>query len=563
MLQVEQLEDQDSLLFFDIEVFSHNAFVVFKSMDKRLKRVFHNNFVGLSDFIQGKILVGFNNYHYDDKILTYMLDLKTVQQIKTLNDAIINGEDVRFVGKAKFESLDCYQQCDVSRPSLKKIEGNMGRMILESSVPFTIDRPLTPEEYESVLHYCMYDVDTTIDIYKKRLPSYFKPKLSLVGMLGREDAIKWNTTTISANLLLKKPLPKWANIRVPEWMLDLVPPEVKEMWLTKDQGSVTIQDFGCEIQFGFGGLHGAHTSIKKVKKVKLLDVISMYPNIILILKVLGEHATTIYKEILDKRIAIKYIDKILSEALKLILNSVYGNLGNQYSLLYNPNGLKSVVVYGQIALYELCKRISRFCTIVNINTDGVAFIPHDDRYIQAYKEWEQDFFGMNLEEKDFDQFIQKDVNNYIAVKKDGSLICKGADVNRFEEDALFKNNNARILDICLVKHLVEGADIYQTLLDHVKNPHLFQYILKAGNTYKGSFDQDGNEHNKVNRVFASKREGFCLYKRRHDDGMVRYADAPTNMYLWNQDCDDIEAFEKIVDLNHYYQLVIKRLERWN
>jgi hypothetical protein len=410
----------------------------------------------------------------------------------------------------------------------------------------------------------MSDVDTTIDIYKARLKSYFKPKLSLVEMLGREDAIKWNTTTISANLLLKKPLPKWSNIRVPEWMMDLVPPEVKEFWLTNDKGSVTIHEFGCEIQFAFGGLHGAHKSIKKVKKVKLLDVISMYPNIIILLKALGIEATEIYKGILEKRVAVKHIDKILSEALKLILNSVYGNLNNEYSLLYNPNALKSVCIYGQIALYELCKRISPYVTILNINTDGVAFMPHSNAYIDAYHEWEMDFGGLSLEEKDFEKFLQKDVNNYIAVKPDGELICKGADVNRFDEDALFKNNNARILDICLVKHLVEGADIYQTLLDNVKNPHLFQYILKAGNTYKGSFDMKGNQYNNVNRVFAAKQEnGFCLFKRRHDDGLVRFADAPINQFLWNQDCSEIEAFEKIVDLNHYYQLVIKRLERWN
>jgi hypothetical protein len=559
-MAVQQLDNLDDLLFFDIEVFSHDAFVVFKDHNKRLKRVFHNNFVQLSNFIKGKTLVGYNNYHYDDKILTYMLDLKTVQQIKYLNDQIILGEDVRFVGKPKFDSLDTYQQIDVSRPSLKKVMGNYGRMILESSVPFTINRPLTPDEYESVLFYCINDVDTTIDIFMERLKSYFKPKLSLVDMLGREDAIKWNTTTISANLLLKKPLPKWSGIRVPEWMLNLVPPEVKELWLNHDKGNVTIQEFGNEIQFAFGGLHGAHTSIKKAKNVKLLDVTSMYPNIIILLKVLGEQATEIYKEILNKRIAIKHIDKILSDALKLILNSVYGNLNSKYSLLYNPNALKSVVVYGQIALYELCKRISPFCTIININTDGVAFIPHSDLYVYAYQQW-QDEFQLQLEEKDFDQFLQKDVNNYIAVKGE-NLICKGADVNRYEEDALFKNNNARILDICLVNHLVHGDDIYQTLLDNVKNPHLFQYILKAGSTYKGSFDQHGNQYNNVNRVFASKKEGFCLYKCRYDNGLVRFADAPLNQFLWNQDCTDLETFEKIVDLNHYYQLVIKRLERW-
>lgn len=558
---VMQLEEQDNLLFYDIEVFSHNAFVVFKSIDKKLKRVFHNNFVGLSNFIKGKTLVGFNNYYYDDKILTYMLDLKTVQQIKTLNDAIIGGEDVGFVPRNKFSSLDCFQQIDVSRPSLKKIEGNMGRMILESSVPFTINRPLTQEEFEDVLNYCIYDVDTTIDIYKKRLKSYFKPKISLVDMLQREDAIKWNTTTISANLLLKKPNPKWSNIRVPEWMMDLVPSDVKEFWYTKDKGTLTVFEFENAIQFAFGGLHGAHTSIKNVKGVKLLDVRSMYPEIIILLKVLGEQATKIYKGILEKRIEVKHVDYILSDALKLILNSVYGNLGNEHSLLYNPNALKSVVIFGQIALYELCKRIAPYCTILNINTDGVAFIPNNDKYIQPYKQWEQDF-GLTLEEKDFDLFLQKDVNNYVAVNKDGSLICKGADVNRYEKDALFKNNNARILDIALVNHLVYGHDIYQTLLDNVNQPHLYQYILKAGNTYKGTFDKDGNEYNKVNRVFASKKEGFCLYKRRHDDGLVRFADAPMNMYLHNQDCSELEAFEKVVDLNHYYQLVIKRLERW-
>jgi hypothetical protein len=556
----QQQELQDDLLFYDVEVFSQNAFVVFKSIDKKLKRVFHNNFVGLSEFIKGKTLVGFNNYHYDDKILTYMLDLKTVHQIKDLNDRIIGGENVDFVGKAKFNSLDTFQQLDVSRPSLKKIEGNYGRMILESSVPFTIDRPLTEEEFQDVLNYCIYDVDTTIDVYKIRLKSYFKPKLELVNMLKRSDAIKWNTTTISANLLMKKPRPKWSHIKVPEWMMDLVPPEVKELWMNKDKGSVTIHEFENEIQFGFGGLHGAHTSIKNVKGVKLLDVTSMYPNIILLLKVLGEKATEQYKEILDRRIEIKHVDKTLSDALKLILNSVYGNLNNQYSTLFNPKGALSVCVFGQIALFELCRRISPFCTILNINTDGVAFIPKDDRYIQAHEQWQEEFL-LQLEEQDFEQFIQKDVNNYIAVQN-GNLICKGADVNRYHSDALFKQNNARILDIALVDHLVHGKKIWKTLKEHLDQPHLFQYILKAGSTYKGTFDKEGNQYNNVNRVFASKEEGFCLYKRRHDDGLVRFADAPLHMYLFNNDCSEIDNFEEIVDLNHYYQLIIKRLERW-
>lgn len=554
------------LLFYDIEVFSHNALVVFKNSDKKLIKVFHNNFVKLAEFIQGKTLVGYNNYHYDDLILTYMMELKSVQQIKELNDRIINGEEVKI--KIRFDSLDCFQQIDVSKPSLKKIEGNYGRMILESSVSFNLDRQLFPDEFDEVLAYCSYDVDTTIDIFKERLNSYFQPKFSLIDMLGKKEAIRWNTTTISANLLLDKPAAKWSNIRIDEELLELVPAEVKEMWLEKAHSfnwndvkkTITTEAFNNIIQFGFGGLHGAHKHIKKVKNVKLLDVTSMYPNIILILKCLGT-ATEKYRKILLKRIAAKKTDPILAEALKLILNSVYGNLRSQYSLLYNPKALLSVVVYGQIALYELCKRLTPFVEIVNINTDGIAFVPNDPGYVAAYKQWEQEFM-LQLEEKNFDLLVQKDVNNYIAVKKDGSLICKGGDVNRYEKDALFKNNNARILDLALVNKLVYDQDILQTITSNLDKPHLFQYILKAGGTYQGTFNEAGTEYNKVNRVFASKKEGFCLFKKRYDEGLVRFADAPMNMFLWNDDCTELNNFENIVDVNHYYQLVIKRMERW-
>ena len=562
-LEVEAVQEVETLLFYDIEVFSQNALIVFKDINKKLIRVFHNNFTKLGEFIAGKTLVGFNNYYYDDRILTYMLELKSVQQIKQLNDKIIAGENVSYI-KPRFDSLDVFQQIDVSNPSLKRIEGNYGRKILESSVPFSIERELTPDEFIEVLDYCSYDVDTTIDIYKERIESYFKPKKSLVEMLGKKEAIKWNTTTISANLLLDKPLVKWSNIRVDEELLELVPAEVKDMWLEKaasftgdvPKKKVTIEMFDNIIEFAFGGLHGAHKTIKKAKRVKLLDVASMYPNLILILNCLA-NASEKYRMILLKRLAVKKSDPVLSEALKLILNSVYGNLGNKYSLLYNPKALLSVVILGQIALFELCKRIAPFATIININTDGVAFIPHDendDAYEIAYKQWEQDF-NLQLEEKEFETFIQSNVNNYIAVKADGSVKCKGGDVNRYEKDALFKNNNARVVDIALVNKLIYGKDILETLVENLNKPHLFQYILKAGNTYN-------QEYNKVNRVFATEKEGFCLFKKRHDEGLVRFPDAPMNMYLWNDDCSEIEDFAAIVDINHYYQLVIKKLERW-
>ena len=355
----------ENLLFYDIEVYKYDAFVVFKDINKNTLRIFHNEFEELQDFIKGKILVGYNNYFYDDLILTKMIKGWTNHQLKEFNDRIISGVNTDKEVDIHINSLDCFQQIDVSKPGLKKIEGNMGKMILESNVSFDIDRKLTDKELEEAMFYCSYDVDTTIDVYKLRENSYFKTKELLVEKLGNNKAKKWNTTTISGNLLtISGKINKWSSLRVDENLLDKVDLEIKEMWLQLNTPAfelktktITKKEFDNDIQFGFGGLHGAPSKPVKVKNVKLLDVTSMYPNIIILLNALGP-ATCKYIDILNRRIEIKHKDKLESDALKLILNSVYGNLNNQYSVLNNPRAAYSVCVYGQITLYELCKRLS-------------------------------------------------------------------------------------------------------------------------------------------------------------------------------------------------------------
>lgn len=555
------------LVFYDIEVYAYNAFVIFKDIDKNVLKIFHNNFDGLRDFVKDKILVGYNNYFYDDLVLSKMMKSWNNTQLKEFNDRIIKGENKDKTVDRCIDSLDCFQQIDVAKPGLKKIEGNMGKMILESNVSFDIDRPLTEDELKEAMFYCEYDVDTTIDVYKLRENSYFKTKEMLVEKLGNEKAKRWNTTTISGNLLIGKTINKWSSLRVPEHMMEMVDPEIKEMWgqvnLFADDlkvKTITKKMFDNDIQFGFGGLHGAPNRPIKVKNVKLLDVTSMYPNIILNINALNE-ATEEYRKILERRIEIKHKDKLESDALKLILNSVYGNLNNQYSVLNNPKAAYSVCVYGQIALFELCKRLSSTCKIININTDGVAFTTNNDRYLKVKEQWEKDF-NLKLEEDNFDLFIQKDVNNYIGVKGD-KIKCKGGDVNKYNEDKFFSNNNARIIDIAIVDYLVYGKSVLDTLLENRDKPYLYQYILQAGRTYQGTFDEYNKKYQNINRVFACRNHGINLYKKRIDGGLVKFADAPEHMFLWNEDCTHIPDFKNIIDINHYYQIINKKLSAWS
>ena len=585
----------EDLLFYDIEVTKYDSLVVFMNIDKEEVAHFWNNrdrktqdepsgFEGIKPIIEGKTLVGYNNYHYDDHILTAMMHSvnSLPRYLKYRNDQIITGQGSDRNVSELIRSLDTMQQIDVSKPSLKQIEGNMGISIVESSVSFDIDRPLTDEEREEMLEYCRHDVMATIDIYLLRKKSYFDVKDGLVKLLPEdhpESSYRWNTTTISANILLGNgKVSGWEKHRVPDHLwrnVEGIPTAVWDMWeeimkpdsVTGKGKSKTINAFDCKVVFGMGGLHGAPSKPVRYGRVKHKDVASMYPSSVVHLNALGD-ATGIYDNMRQERIRIKKSDPVRAAALKLVLNSVYGNFKNKYSALYNPMASATVCVYGQIALFSLCWELHKAgYKIINANTDGVVYLEDPDlgdADERICEKWEQDFSGYKLDTDFFTQWIQRDVNNYIAVEEDGSITVKGGDVNKYQTDKFFSNNSIRIVQIAMVENLVYGTDIFDTFEKNMDKPVLWQYVLKAGGTFKGVQNSMGEWQNKVNRVFAAA-EGqpyTKLYKVRQDDGLVNFPDVPERMFIWNEDVRDIKDFEKIIDQEYYFNLVKEKLKGW-
>ena len=136
------------LLFYDIEVYKYDSLVVFKDINNRKVRSFWNTripegstcedmpngFEDVRSLIKGNILVGYNNYYYDDKILTLMMKGLPQKYIKKNNDIIIRSGSDHIKTDPDIISLDTMQQIGLARPSLKRIEGNMGKSIVETSV---------------------------------------------------------------------------------------------------------------------------------------------------------------------------------------------------------------------------------------------------------------------------------------------------------------------------------------------------------------------------------------------------------------------------------------------
>lgn len=234
----------------------------------------------------------------------------------------------------------------------------------------------------------------------------------------------------------------------------------------------------------------------------------------------------------------------------------------------NPFASATVCIYGQIALFSLCRELDKAgYKIINANTDGVVYI--DDPRLQDRDEmiadwWEEEFKGFLLETDYFSEWIQKDVNNYIAVEEDGNILVKGGDVNKYDKNKFFSNNSTRIVQIAMVEKLVHNTDILDTFAANMDKPLLWQYVLKAGSTYKGVQDSSGEWQNKVNRVFAAA-DGVPftkLYKIRQDDGQVNFPDVPERMFIWNDDVSKIPDFKSIIDQEYYYKLTTEKLKGW-
>ena len=62
-------------------------------------------------------------------------------------------------------------------------------------------------------------------------------------------------------------------------------------------------------------------------------------------------------------------------------------------------------------------------------------------------------------------------------------------------------------------------------------------------------------------MFATKKGDFVLYKKKGET-LVKFPSAPSIMHFHNGSCAEIKDFNRIVDLNHYYDLLIKKLEKW-
>lgn len=615
------------IYIYDIEVFSDDWIVVFRNPDSDHHIVIHNDSYHLKEFLSQPDIVigGFNNKHYDDWIILTMLLGGSNVEVKKHNDHIIGGGNaweypfIQFK-KRPFNSFDLKD--DIADPgiSLKAIEGNLKLPIVESSVPFDIDRKLTPKELEEVIRYCKYDVDSTVKLYQERKENYIDAKALIADMydLPVEEAIGLTNAKLCARILGAKPqkltderdyvIPDNIDIElIPKIVLDFFLqirdksiPDTKLFGAGKGSKGMTLKlwiktSYGsCPVTYAWGGVHGAKpcVTIEETEDRVIInqDVASLYPNSMLNFGYCSRamEDPEAYRKLVEKRLGYKRSgDKLRSNALKLPINTTYGAMLNQHNDLADRKAGRSVCISNQLAMTMLIVQLARECKtidFVNINTDGIMFTidrKEVDLSEKIVKDWSA-VTRFEMERDDFKKVIQKDVNNYIGITPDGHFKTKGGYVSLYEGGS-FKTNSLSIIDKAIVDYLVSGIDPEKTI-NECTDIFAFQNIVKTGGTFEGSYHYTEFMRvpiQKVNRIYAVKdpkygqvvKGKWITEKRRKDPATGKMISEPVDPPVWSEtvisECPDHAFIDnentltvEDLDKDYYIDMAKRRIDKY-
>ena len=539
------------------------------------------------------ILIGHNARYYDQYILKAVLSGYTPEEIKEVNDYIINGGQGFELdyGYVKIPPIWDTIQDIVPMKSLKEIEGCLLLDITETTLSFDSPTKWTKGEYEEVLHYCRADVNALRPLFEAR-KGYFETKFDLCMLCDIDPKINIGLTNaklcakfLEANLIERDDerdftLPKTIDLkyidnRIWEFFKQIYDKNIpsEELFKTK----LEYEEHGMSSVISWGGKHGALLNFIFVQQDHPdlvcinADFESLYPHI-LALEEYNNISRNIkdskaYYNTLQNRLRLKHEGKKKEQlALKLVLNTTYGCLLNQYNDLYDPRGARSTCITGQLLISELTERIYRIGSVqlIQINTDGVMVVLPRTKLDEYYKVCEEfsNKVKIKLEYDIIDKIVQRDVNNYILYMKDKDhykIKAKGgifSNLPKLEMDENknitseyipnFKTNSMTIVSEAIARYLLVGTPIRETI-ENCNNIYEFQQISHLGSTYEKCIQESPNGDitlNRNNRIYAGLEPSGAIIKVKPNGRRDSLANCPPNPIVDNGNKCTIDDINK-------------------
>ena len=415
----DKYEEEAELIFFDVEVFPNVFIVVYSKLDtdsqiakdiletlekkdrNRLQtllssipkvRLINPSRNEIEDLISPRHkLVGFNNRRYDNHILYAWIMGYNNGQLFDLSQKIINQSKNAFFGEAYNLSFADIFDFASKKQSLKKWEIELGTYHKEFG--YSWDKDLPKEKWNEAADYCCNDVEATIATWFACQEDFVaRQVLADISGLSVNDTTRMHTTKII-----------FGGDKNP----DLVYTDLSEMFP------------GYTFEFGKSSYRGedpgeggyVYSEPGMYSNVALLDIASMHPSSIEALNLFGDY-TSRFSDIKNARIYIKHKDfdkagqllngafkpylkdkskaKALAQALKIVINSVYGYTTATFDNPFkDPRNVDNIVAKrGALFMINLKHEVQdRGFKVAHIKTDSIKIPDATPEIIQFVKDY--------------------------------------------------------------------------------------------------------------------------------------------------------------------------------
>jgi len=582
-------------------------------------------------------LYGYNNHDYDDLLLNTILlyygsdkcskkNFNTF--IKGISNDIIEGKDKgwdintrlgnirRF--NAKYFTVDLQKLNHINTVSLKFIavllkhyriqdlpyehtKSNFSSTEISNVIDYNINDVLITKK---LLHYGNKELKSRLDankLYGLYSESYSRSKLATEILAKYYKQISGRA--LDRNLQTERYTVKFSDI-IP-FLIVFRTDKFKELFSTifnttirvgsKKRFTLSFIHNDVKYNFATGGIHSEDRPkiITATDEFDIIDadVSSYYPTIIINNGLSPEHIPKKYfvptvKLIRDERLDSKHKakDRTLDEAtrtdlsskadiLKIVVNIIFGKLGDEYSPFYDMKIMYAVTITGQLSLMMLVEELTENgFQVISANTDGIlSKVPKDkaELYYSICNKWSE-YLDYELEFVKYKKYIGRDVNNYIAIKEDDSVKEKGIftkDKTKLH-DYLKKGYNMPIISIALYEYFVNNKPIIDTIKNH-KDIHDFFIAQKIGRGYSPkeinliNFGEDEvliNEYELQHtiRFYASKSGSVLIKSKSLGDNKERSSSLLKKQYVTIM--NDLILYDDFKDYNINYLFYIKQTQ---
>lgn len=601
------------VVVYDIEIFPNVFHCTCKDTEENKLYFFEisnrkNQLTELVDFffyknIGDKMFCGYNNKHYDDVVINYLIDFyykidalsydKVCTSLYNLSNTIITAEEgdiskfKRWKYAKYFYSMDLLTMLFSSklRVGLKEMQVTMHyKNVEEYSGDFS--QFLPDSEIDSMIKYNINDVESTTELLN-RLKDDVQLRLFIEKEYGI-DALSMDSVKFGETLLLKKYCEQTKlseqyvkTLRSP---MDYIPlkdvilpfisyknPKLQDVLEDmKSQIVYSKERKGYEKKFvlsnvrysvGVGGIHSLHTPQIFVPSdneyIGHSDVASMYPSFIIkykwIPRHLGKEFWQVYSQIYKERIEAKHSgQKLKNLALKLTLNSVTGKMQQETSWMYDPFSVFKIRINGQLILLMLVDRLLELnCKIVQVNTDGVMYIAQKtqrEAVQEAVSEVER-LTQLTFESDDYEAFYQYAINDYFGVEKGYS---QSHDPKLIEKKGMFitdprlgKGLAPAIIPKAVINYFLTKQPTFEYIKSSkdIKDFMMYQRVDKKFKVLHGD-----EPVQRINRFYASTND-YSLFKV-DDTGKVANMLTKSGVTILNE-MNDIPIENRHINYQYY------------